>query len=87
MPLLLRGVLLLMLLRSPWVRLLPDLADLPPACARPLMAPLLACPRLPRLPLLPELLLPLVRDVDDLLVDAIAASWFCAARRARTGAG
>ncbi|NUO72029.1 MAG: hypothetical protein HOQ10_04860 [Frateuria sp.] len=74
-----------MLLRSLRV---PDFIDLLPACARPLMAPLFACPRLPRLALLPGLLLPLVRDVDDLPVDAaIDASWFCVPRKARRGAG
>ena len=74
-----------MLLRSLRVA---GLAGLLPAWARPLMAPLFACPRLPRLALLPELLLPLVRDVDDLTVDAaIDASWFCVPRTARRGAG
>jgi SAM-dependent methyltransferase len=80
--LLLLLLLVPMLLRSLGVRL-ADLVDLLPAWARPLMAALLAWPRLPRLPLLPGLLLPLVRDVDDLLVDAIACLlWLCARRTA-----
>jgi hypothetical protein len=56
------------------------LAPLLPASAR-LMLPVLACPRLPRLPLLPPLLLPEEDDFDD----AIACSWLCARRTAHPG--
>ena len=72
-----------MLLRS--LRL-PDLGDLVPAWARPLMAALLALPRLALLPGL--LLLAPARVVDDLpVVAAMDASWFCVPCKARRGAG